>query len=68
MKVDALTPNEYWQTSAFDYELAVLVQNAVHAGREAGRAEMKQAEEDRKKLEREEAASMKRMMERAGKL
>jgi hypothetical protein len=54
MKVDALTPEEYWRTSARDYEMAVTVQNAYHEGRaEAAEAHRTQVEREKERKQRE---------------
>lgn len=47
MKVDTLAPDQYWQTSARDYELAVAVQHAYHEGRQAAADEHRKAEQGR---------------------
>lgn len=52
MKVDTLTPQEFWETSAEDLEMATAIQHEYHAGRDEVRRERE--EQQRKAKEREE--------------
>lgn len=68
MKVDRLTPDQYWECSVEDYELAVLVQNAVHDGREIAAEELRKEADAKREYEKKVAESEKRVAAKAGKL
>lgn len=68
MKIDDLTPAEYWRTSAFDYEMALTLQNVRHEGFVEGRKERRKEEERKRERERREEESMRRLEAKMGRL
>lgn len=58
MKVHDLTPNEYWQTSQEDLDLATMLQHELQRGKDDVVAERKdEAERAKKKAEAEQKSA-----------
>lgn len=68
MNVTDLKPHEYWATSKEDFDVATLVQNTVHEGRQIATAEMKREEKTLRDLERKEREAQERLAERVGRM